>query len=73
MFNFSVVVIKKLLKTLDTFDPSVFHPAHGSNPFHWRYFSFPFLCNVPCCFYFVISFCCKSTMLLLFSIFYNIS
>jgi hypothetical protein len=59
MFNFSVIVIKTLLKILSTSVLSFNFPPFTVmlHLFHWLYFPCLFLYNVPCCFYFVMRFC----------------
>jgi len=79
-FNFSVVVIKQLLKALAScLDPLFLCHSQVSwecldplflrhSQVRWETFPmnvvFLFLYNVPCCFYFVIRFCCKSIVVL---------
>jgi len=72
MFNFSVVVLRKVLKALTTFVGS-FNFSSFANKVGAcsSECTLSFLNNVPCCFYFVIRFCYKSTVLLLLSFFYD--
>jgi len=72
MFNFSVIVMKKLLKALamfpGSFNFSSFTGKAGTRSNECTC-SCLFLHNVPCCRYFVIRFCYKSTAVLLLSFF----
>jgi hypothetical protein len=72
---FSVIVIKTLLKALVKFvGYLIFHHSQvRCEPFHWMYLNCLYLYDVPCCFYFVMRFSSKSTVVLLLSFFYNFS
>jgi hypothetical protein len=71
----SLIVIKKLLKALamsvGCFNFSSF--TSTMKPVPLNVLALLFLYNVSCCFYFVIRFSCKSTVVLLLTFFYDIS
>ena len=75
MFNVSVIVIKKLLKALAMFVVSFNFSSFTSTrkPVPLNVLALLFLYNIPCCFYFVIRFSYKSTVVLLLTLFYDFS